>query len=199
MAMTCRRCRTGNRWMRLDNNAPPPAAHVARIVPTVAPGCRPGGSDLMNYPELPAVNRIGLFVRRIIRNPWFGSRMNTRSQLRGALPKRGKNRFRLCRVSGQSGHKQADGEAPTDGAEPAGSPSPAPNPDPRVGRAMGSHHSELVSRISAEVPSGGQDRCLTPAISRSRDRGRSGDRRSQISRCRWRPGWRRRRRRPVAR
>jgi hypothetical protein len=89
----------------------------------------------------------------------------------GALPKRGKNRFRLCRVSSQSSDKQANGEAAANGMEPAGSPSPAPNPDARAGRGMGNHLSRLVSRISAEDPSGGQDRCLTPGISRSRNPG----------------------------
>ena len=84
------------------------------------------------------------------------------SQLRGALPQRGKNRFGLCRVSGPSSHKQADGEAAANGVEPAWRPSPAPDPDAGARRGMGKHFSTMVSRISADDRSGAQECCLTP-------------------------------------
>ena len=46
---------------------------------------------------------------------YCGAESGLRSQLRGALPQRGKDRFRLRRISGQSSHKQADGEAAVNG------------------------------------------------------------------------------------
>ena len=71
-----------------------------------------------------------------------------RTELRGTLSQRGKDRFRFRRVGDQSSREQTageDGEETTDGVEPAWSTSSPADTNPGARRRVGEHLPALVS------------------------------------------------------
>ena len=83
-----------------------------------------------------------------------------RTELRGALSQRGKDRFRFRRVGDQSSSEQANGEETTDGMEPAWSTSPPADTNSCARRRVGEHLPALASGFSPSRA--GQESGVTP-------------------------------------
>src|ERR1035437_1528615 len=96
-----------------------------------------------------------------------GAKPPIHSQLRGALPKRGKDSLWLCRVSCQSGRQQTDGKTSADGMESAWSTSSAPDPNACAQRRVGRYFPKMVPGLPSKSRCEGQQRGLTPGIFRS--------------------------------
>src|SRR5882672_3127341 len=81
------------------------------------------------------------------------------SELWRTLPKRRADQHGFCRVGGEPGHEQADGQETADAMESTGSSSAIAGSNSGVKRRLGGNLPHLVSRLSATKT---ECRCLAP-------------------------------------